>query len=200
MVGSRKQLWRIKTGREVRVENPKMLRGTELEPLAIRDYLTAIDGEWARGEACAGDYGYEQPSFTFKQVGFMLHPDQDWLGGSPDGLLGTDVLCEFKCPAPKEDGTIPFYEEVPPYYMPQVQGLLEITDRYVCDFVCWTPGGIKVWQITKHPDYWNWMVPHLAEFQAFVISNEEPPRFGRGTKPVFPGVVEVGEPKVYPAF
>jgi hypothetical protein len=40
--------------------------------------------------------GLDQPT----GVGFMLHPNWDWFGCSPDGLIGDDGGVELKCPQP----------------------------------------------------------------------------------------------------
>ena len=33
-----------------------------------------------------------------QECGFFVHPDFEWLGASPDGLIGDDGLIEVKCP------------------------------------------------------------------------------------------------------
>src|SRR6185312_6863756 len=74
-------------------------------------------------------------------VGFVLHPDHPKLraGCSPDGLVGKDGVCEFKCPKISthiqylESGTIP--EE----YLPQCMWHLACTERDWCDFSSFNP-------------------------------------------------------------
>ena len=60
--------------------NPAMERGTELEPLARKEYeietLSVVD-----------------------EVGFIVHPEYEFIGASPDGLVGDDGMVEIKCPA-----------------------------------------------------------------------------------------------------
>lgn len=77
-----------------------------------------------------------------------MHGGNTWLGASPDGLLESDGLLgegssgilEVKCPYGKNkgpEGAVP-YDSVPFYYMPQVQGLMEILEREWLDFYVWT--------------------------------------------------------------
>lgn len=61
-------------------QNDAMRRGTELEPEA-RAVFEAQTGE------------------LVDVVGFIPHPALDYVGVSPDGLLGDDGMVEFKCPA-----------------------------------------------------------------------------------------------------
>lgn len=61
-------------------QNDAMRRGTELEPEARAVF-----------EAQTGD--------LVDVVGFIPHPTLDYVGVSPDGLLGDDGMVEFKCPA-----------------------------------------------------------------------------------------------------
>lgn len=72
-------------------------------------------------------------------VGFIRHPTIDWLGASPDGLVGKDGLLEIKCPetsthiARIEAGVVP--EE----YKPQMLVQLLCTGRSWVDFVDYDP-------------------------------------------------------------
>lgn len=59
--------------------NDAMRRGTELEPEARAAY-----------EAHTGE--------LVEEVSFVPHPSLDYVGVSPDGLLGDDGLVELKCP------------------------------------------------------------------------------------------------------
>lgn len=61
-------------------QNDAMRRGTELEPEA-RAAFEAYTGE------------------LVEVVGFIQHPVIEYVGVSPDGLLGNDGMVEFKCPA-----------------------------------------------------------------------------------------------------
>jgi putative phage-type endonuclease len=68
------------------------------------------------------------------EIGLRPHPEHQWLGGSPDGITESGKLLEIKCPLRRE-----IKEEVPVYYMPQLQLLMEILDLDQCDFIQYKP-------------------------------------------------------------
>lgn len=72
-------------------------------------------------------------------VGFILHPDVQNLGASPDGLVGEDGLIEIKCPE-TETHVAYILDGVPPAkYVPQMLQQLIVTGRKWCDFVSYDP-------------------------------------------------------------
>lgn len=99
-------------------QNEFMKRGTDLEPQARE--------------------AYELETFNkVHQVGFIEF--NDWIGGSPDGLIGKDGILEIKCP--KWDTLISYHlsDKIPSEYMYQMQGNLWVADRHWCDFYVWHP-------------------------------------------------------------
>lgn len=164
--GSRAQLWRRLTGRETFEGNAATAYGELNEARAIATY------EEATGQIVI-------------PTGFHVHTDLDWLGASPDGLVGSDGLVEIKCPV----SGVP-YPTVPIYYMAQVQGQLEVTNRQWCDFTIWTEEGIKVVRIGRSKEYWLWLLPKMAEFWSYVVMDVEPPRLKRKpVPPELPGLI-----------
>lgn len=157
---SRQQLWRRIMGMEPPFEgNPATDWGTEKEPVAIEAYSKTTVAE-------------------VELVGFMKHKDYDWLGGSPDLLVGVSGMGEVKCPFSQE-----LYDEIPAYYMAQMQGCLEITDREWCDFICWTPTKMSVTRVMRSDEYWQWLHVRLADFWTYVQACCEPPRAKKHTPP-----------------
>lgn len=150
--GSRQQLWRRIMGLETFEGNEATEWGETHEPVA----LTAYEH-------------FQQ--ISVEQVGFVAHQEHDWLGGSPDFLVGLEGVGEIKCPFSKE---IP--KEIPSHYMAQVQGLLEITNRDWCDFVVWVPDGMRIWRVERSREYWEWLHLQLADFWTWVVAQVEPPR------------------------
>ncbi|CAI5473832.1 unnamed protein product [Closterium sp. Yama58-4] len=112
---------------------------------------------------------------------FQIYRDSDptfsWLGASPDGLLPSDSLAlhssphspgvlEIKCPWNRG---LPLsaapYPSIPHYYMPQIQGLLEIFDRDWLDFFVWTKmGGSALFRVERDKKYWELLFMALEEF------------------------------------
>ncbi|BDA42985.1 hypothetical protein COCOBI_03-8780 [Coccomyxa sp. Obi] len=106
-----------------------------------------------------------------------------WLGASPDGLIdslavtpgagqqgvmaggsGPGVL-EIKCPFNRGRPTAAAPPKQPPwYYMPQVQGLMEIFDREWCNIYMWTVNGSALFYIPRDRAYWAACFEVLSEF------------------------------------
>lgn len=100
--------------------NQAMKDGTEREPLA-RDIYQIITEQ------------------TVEQCGFALHPNIDYLGASPDGLVGTDGLIEIKCPTAVTYLTHIIAGVIPEMYIPQMTLQLLVTQRKWCDIVIYHP-------------------------------------------------------------
>lgn len=103
---------------------------------------------------------YEAQTGSFVDLcGFIPHPTVDWLGASPDGLVGSDGLVEIKCPF----STVVHLRRiaakvVPEEYRPQMLLQLICTGRKWCDFVDFDPrliGGpyerLAFWTIRFEP-------------------------------------------------
>ena len=99
-------------------------------------------------------------------MGFAVHSKKsyDWLGASPDGVLGTGIL-EVKCPynKGKPETGLP-WKTMPFYYMPQVQGQMEIMDFEWVDLYCWTPNGSTIFRVVRDRAYWDIIHGILREF------------------------------------
>lgn len=68
------------------------------------------------------------------EIGLYPHPEIKWLGGSPDGITESGKLIEIKCPLKRK-----ITPEVPIYYMPQLQLLMEILDLEEAVFIQYKP-------------------------------------------------------------
>lgn len=85
-------------------------------------------------------------------VGFMRRDEDGWtLGYSPDGLVGDDGLIEIKCPRAKTHLRTILADEVPAYYMPQLQAGLLVSGRKWIDFVSFV-GGMPLYRKRVAPD------------------------------------------------
>lgn len=163
---SRQKLFRTLTGREERFQgNAATEWGSANEPQAIAAYecLTANLVE------SGGD-----------EQSFVIHPVHDWLGCTPDGFVGEDIVIEAKCPA-----SMNAYGKVPDHYMPQVQGQMAITGRTEAHFIVWTPQELEVYEVLFNPLYWTESFDLLKEFYDYWQADEEPKR---KKKPVLPQV------------
>ena len=165
--GDRVSLWEEKIGvREPFKGNDATRWGTRNEARALATY-EKLTGE--KVESCM---------FKVKRDDIV----HDWLGASPDGLIaglgiadnhsqqGTSVagpgVLEIKCPYNKGH---PELADPPKkaiwYYMPQIQGLMDVFDRDWCNLYIWTPNrGSASFLITRDREYWSACFDVLAEF------------------------------------
>ncbi|KAL1216414.1 hypothetical protein V5N11_026345 [Cardamine amara subsp. amara] len=100
-------------------------------------------------------------------MGFAMHSNEQfqWLGASPDGILDSFGILEVKCPynKGKTDTVLP-WKKVPYYYMPQLQGQMEIMDRDWVNLYCWTRNGSTVFRVVRDRSYWRILHDVLREF------------------------------------
>ncbi len=106
------------------------------------------------------------------ETGFHQHPEHEWLGASPDGLVGDDGLVEIKAPFKLRDA-----DEVPrelvmlddgDLYWHQMQAQMAVMGRAWCDFAVWCPGDIKVRRYLRHPDWLGWALDTCEPFLAYL--------------------------------
>ena len=94
---------------------PAMQRGIDKEPEA-RERFEEVTG------------------LIVQECGFALHDTIDFLGASPDGLVGNDALIEIKCPTTETHLTYKIAGVVPEDYKPQMLVQMLVTGRKKCWF------------------------------------------------------------------
>jgi len=111
-----------------------MERGIDLEPEARKLYESIFEIE-------------------VQEVGF-IEPENDygeWVGVSPDGLVGEYGMLEIKCPKAKTLFKYISDNKLPNEYKWQVQSQLFFTGRQWCDFMAYYPG-LKPFLLRVYPD------------------------------------------------
>jgi putative phage-type endonuclease len=114
----------------------------------VAERLTGQQGE--RFQSAAMAWGTEtepqaRAAYSFRrdvavlETGFVLHPQMDFAGASPDGLVGDDGLLEIKCPNTATHIDYVLSGGAPSKYVPQMQWQLACTGRKWCDFVSFDP-------------------------------------------------------------
>ena len=164
---SRAQLWR-----EHKNLVPKF-EGNEATQWGVMNEATAV----ALYENATG--------YQVVETGFHIHRTVDWLGCSPDGLIGANGGLEVKCPFYKMQP----HEAIPDYYMPQIQGCLEVTGRDWWDYVSWTPWEATYFRVYRSESYLEWAIPLLEEFWSYILSDKKPQRLS--SRPRFSGSVKI---------
>ncbi|KAJ1392451.1 YqaJ viral recombinase [Sesbania bispinosa] len=131
--------------------------------------------EWGMlNEAAAIEQYKKITGREVSSMGFAVHSKEsyDWLGASPDGVLGCLPeggngigILEVKCPynKGKPEAGLP-WSTVPFYYMPQVQGQMEIMNCEWVDLYCWTPNGSTIFRVIRERGYWDLIHGILREF------------------------------------
>ena len=99
---------------------------------------------------------------------FIRKSSFDWFGASPESLLGCfsgGGILEIKCPYNKGklETALP-WSTTPFFYMPQVQGQMEIMDRDWVDLYCWTQNGSTIFRVHRERSYWDLIHGILREF------------------------------------
>lgn len=121
---------------------------------------------------------------TITACGIFIDATLDYLGATPDGLIGDDGIVEIKCPESAKDChpddavrlqttvIIRYFDKQDPskmnskhVYYYRVQGQLHVTQREYCYFAVWTPLGIKYVKVLRDDEFWtNRMEPYLSRF------------------------------------
>lgn len=104
-----------------------------------------------------------EAGFDVEEVGFIRHPEIEWSGASPDGLVSDDGLVEIKCPQPTKHIKNLTGGSIDKVYMLQMQWQMACTGRQWCDFVSFNP---------DFPDHLQMKIQHVKRDQALISEIE----------------------------
>jgi len=83
---------------------------------------------------------YEMHAAVFvDQVGFVISPDYDFFGCSPDGYIGDDGMLQIKCPNTTTHLGWLMGGVIPAEHVPQMVAEMAVTGRKWVDFVSFDP-------------------------------------------------------------
>lgn len=90
----------------------------------------------------------------------------DWLGATPDRLIGDDAVLEVKCPYGLRAAVEPEFKPLmdQEHYYAQVQIELLCTDRRRCYFFQWAPHGNLLTMVERDDRWLSDALPRLREF------------------------------------
>ena len=129
--------------------------GKDLERKALEDY------EEHAGVIIAG-------------TGFWVHPEFEWLGASPDGIVGAAGLVEVKCTS-SPPITIPLH------YRIQMVVQLAVTGRAWCDLWSWAGPDRSLHRLHRDEVTERRVIDALRSFkEQFIDARLEPPRKRKG--------------------
>lgn len=83
------------------------------------------------------------------ETDFVVHPMYEFLGASPDGLVGLDGAIEIKCPYPRfTKAPYSVFDEKKKMYLRQCQLVMEVCQVDWLDFICYLAP-----HADAHPEY-----------------------------------------------
>jgi hypothetical protein len=95
--------------------------------------------------------------------GFVLHPEVDRFGASPDGLVPDEGMIQIKCPNTSTHISWMLAGTVPLEHMPQMIAEMSCTGREWCDFVSYDP---------RLPEHLRLFVRRFARDNSFIGAME----------------------------
>ena len=146
--------------------------------------------EFAGNEATAHGHIKEPEARSFYEVltgtqvdetDMIQHPEHDWIGVSPDGLVGIDGGLEIKCPYWAKR---PYTMKQKQYYYDQVQLFIWTAGIEWCDFLCYfSPDKYHLERVTLSQDWIKESLPVLEafiqEYQAVIKSKKRAEKYLR---------------------
>lgn len=150
---------------------PYMTRGDVLRMMvrdtmgAEREFTGNVATEWGTFNEDGVKAEFEMETrLKIEPCGFFEY--EDWLGASPDGLIGVDGIFECKAPYGIRSSKEPEFKSIEdqPHYMAQIQIQMLCTGRTHCHFYQWTPHG------TKHEVVYfsqKWIQQNLGDLTEF---------------------------------
>jgi len=133
-------------------------------------------------EAFEGVHGFE-----VTPASFVVHPNHNWLGASPDGYVGRMFLIEIKCPFGLRDKEKPVaFKTVKdqPHYYAQMQIQMSCASRLACYFLQWTPNDFKIEVVDIDFTWLNENLPKLEAFyKEFLAECDEPDEYLEDKRP-----------------
>lgn len=137
-------------------QNEYMAHGQAMEPLGCAAYEFLRDCE-------------------VTHAAWIPHPTIEYVGFSPDGLVGDDGIIEIKSPAlePRHMRTVES-QRCPDDYLPQCQGGLWVTGRQWCDFVSYFPSiSVEIVRVYRDEEFINRLAAECAAVWTEVNNAQE---------------------------
>ncbi|KAL6073547.1 DNA binding nuclease [Balamuthia mandrillaris] len=165
---SREMLWEQMTGiRPPPTESEAMRWGILNEPKALEIYSIC-----------------KYSLYVQKECRRFSHPQYPWLVGIPDALVfrrdgypWPEGVVEVKCPWNRgdTDTAVPHQTlDRAYYYIPQIQGYMELCNTDYCDLCSFTPKGTNILRFRRDRRYWALVLEALKDFREDVVRNRRP--------------------------
>jgi len=110
-----------------------------------------------------------------EECGFIQHPDHNWLGASPDGLVGDNAILEIKCPYGLRESQSPEFKSIDQldHYYAQLQLEMACTGRDTAYFYQWNRYKSMLEIVNFDPEWHEENIPLLREFYDDFLRRKE---------------------------
>lgn len=150
--------------------NPWMTQDDVMRRM-VREYHGAESEFQGNAATAYGQAHEDQAIFDYQletgldvqECGFFEYGD--WLGASPDGLVGKNAVIEVKCPYSLRNGGEYKTAGMQAHYYAQMQIEMLCTGRTVCHFWQWSPVQAPLLEIVPMDS--EWLEASLPELRAF---------------------------------
>lgn len=162
--GPRKGQAKVATPLKARTDYIRQL-ATERHTGLVKNQVKAAALAWGQEIEPEAQSAYEVArGVLVNAAGFVLHPLYDFIGASPDFLVGQEGGGEIKCPYSRDTHMDTLLDGLPPEHIEQIQGGLWVTGRQWWDFVSFQPDfpestRIYIQRVERDEDY----IAKLAE-------------------------------------
>jgi len=143
---------------------------------APSEFTGNIATEWGTRNEAGALIEYEMISGnTVTPCAFYQY--EEWLGASPDGLVGDKGLVEIKCPFGIRNNKPPLFKTAKQqlHYYAQMQVQMFVSGREWCDFYQWTPNGDSLERIELDTAFLSTVLPVLKRFFTDYLEQREFP-------------------------
>lgn len=140
----------------------------------VADHYVTPAMQWGRANEDGAAQRYEEiTGRTAKRCGFFAHPTIEYLGASPDRIVGKNGLLETKCPTTATHINWLEMTECPDDYKPQMILQLECTGRQWCDFATFDPRvperlQMAIWRYEPTDEERHYIIEECKRFLALV--------------------------------
>jgi putative phage-type endonuclease len=130
---------------------------------AEREFTGNIATDWGTFNEAGAAFEFTlKTGLAVKECGFFEYAD--WLGASPDGLIGNGAVVEIKCPFGIRSDPNPVFKEIAPHYYAQIQIEMLCANKTWCYFYQWTPHGEDLQEYALDD---KWLAENLPKLKAF---------------------------------
>lgn len=144
---------------------------------AEREFTGNAATEWGTANEALAKAAFElECGATVEPASFVVHPEHDWLGASPDGYTRTkDTILEIKCPYGLRNGGEfkPLNEQQ--HYYAQIQVQLACTGAKRCEFWQWNPFNASLEVVCFDEAWWIENFQKLEDFYQRYFSEIDNP-------------------------